>query len=138
MPTLNFEVIMTLLILALVGWAALRQGKANPIDTGTLQRDVAAVKQDVAGVKKDIGNVRAAMTTMQTNVTAIRSDLDGCPTGDDIAALKELMRSELGGIDRAVSATRELAEKTDQAVIRIEMLLMERALPPASGGRSRR
>lgn len=134
----SFEVIMSVLIIGLVAWAALRQGKANPIDTGTLQRDVAAVKQDVAGVKRDVANVRTAMTTMQSAVTAIRTELDGCPTGSDIEALKELMQSEIKGIDREIAATRAISEKTDQAVVRIENLLMERALPPASGGRSRR
>ncbi len=138
MPIVNFDVIMTLLMLAIVAWFALRQGKANPVGTGQLGRDVAAVKADVAGVKKDVGTVRSALTKVETSLGEMRKELDGCPTGDDITALKELVRSELAGLDREIAATKQVAEKTDQAVIRIEMLLMERALPPANGGRPRR
>jgi hypothetical protein len=136
--TVNFDVALTLLIIGLVAWAALRQGKANPVGTGATLEQIAGVKTDVAAVKKDVGNVRAALTKLETGMGEMRKELDGCPTEDDITALKELVRSELGGLEREIAALKQIGEKTDQAVIRIEMLLMERALPPAGGGRSRR
>ena len=135
---IDLEIVFTVLLIAAVGFVALRQGKANPVGTGQLDRDVAAVKADIAGVKKDVGGVRTALTNMEASLGKMQDELDGCPTGDDITALKELVRSELSGLDREIAGVKQVTEKTDQAVIRIEMLLMERALPPAQGGRSRR
>lgn len=105
------DVIISIIILAALAAAVLlarREGAQNPVGTGKLQRDVA--------------DLRSRVSVIETSVKAIRIDIDAAPTKADIARLE-------GHIETA----RALAEKTDQAVVRIEQLLMDRALP--RGGR---
>jgi len=108
------EIVISIVILAAVAvaaWLGRSQGQANPIGTGKLQSDVS--------------DLRARMGKMESSLNRMRNDLDTAPTKADI--------KELEGHIETVGA---IAEKTDQAVVRIEQLLMQSALPVS--GRARR
>lgn len=100
--------IAILILLAIAVWTARRSGAANPVPTGKLQRDVS--------------ELRTRMSKIEVSVAGIRSDLDGAPTKADIARME-------GRVETVVA----LGEKTDQAVVRIEQLLMGNALNGRSG-----
>ncbi len=108
---MNLEILISAVILVAIGvaaWLGRKQGEANPVNTARLQRDVT--------------DLRARLGTIEASMSAMRADLDDAPTKADIAALQ--------GKVETVAA---VAEKTDQAVVRIEQLLMSQAL----GGRGK-
>lgn len=107
------DVLISLLILAAIAIAAVlarRQGAANPVGTAKLQADVTKLASRVGKI--------------ETSITAMRADLDAAPTKEDIARIE----GQIGKVGA-------IGEKTDQAVVRIEQLLMDRALPSIYGRR---
>lgn len=123
------DVLISLIILAAVAAAVLlarRQGAANPVGTAKLQRDMTALS----------GRVGKIESTMK----GIRGDLDRAPTKEDIARLEGRIEAAASKVDIArlegrIETVTTMSKSTDQAVIRIEKLLMDRALP-ANGGRN--
>lgn len=123
------DILISLVILAALGAAvalARSQGAANPVGTAKLQTDMTALSARVGKI--------------ESTMKGIRGDLDRAPTKEDIARLEGQIQGAASKVDIArlegrietVSAT---SMSTDQAVIRIEKLLMDRALP-ANGGRA--
>lgn len=117
---LNSELIITAVMLLAVGLvmfearrAARADGRANPVGTGRLQLDVTALKEQLGRV--------------QTQMAAMRGDLDDAPTKADLEKLRGEIGQVRGQVDvvcERIEGVHEISEKTDQAVVRIEMLLM--------------
>lgn len=98
----NPDVLISLLIIVAVAISAAlarREGRNNPVSTAKLQTDVI-----------DLAN---RMTIMEVKVDEIVNDVGQLPTRADIAGLSE-----------RITATKEAADRTEQAVVRIEHLLM--------------
>jgi len=103
--------IAILAMLALAIWTARRSGAANPVGTGRLQRDVSVLR----------GDVRKA----QSDIAEIRKDLDAAPSLADL----EVLKTDIAASRREMELIGKAADRTEQAVVRIEQLLMDRALP---------
>lgn len=100
----NPDVLISLLIVLAVAfsawWLARREGRNNPVSTSKLQLDVTGLKE--------------RMSIMEVKIEEIVTDVGQLPTTADIASLSE-----------RITATKEAADRTEQAVVRIEKLLMK-------------
>lgn len=99
----NPDVLISLLIIIAVAISAAmarREGRNNPVSTSKLQIDVTGLKE--------------RMTVMEVKIEEIVTDVGQLPTTADIASLSE-----------RITATKEAADRTEQAVVRIEKLLMK-------------
>lgn len=98
--------IVILLAIAAAVWIGRRQGAANPVGTAKLQHDVTALKSRMDSVSKD--------------VAAIRKEVDAAPSTKDL----EVLRTDIAGVRREMSLIKEMSDRTDQGVVRIERILM--------------
>ena len=99
----NPDVLISLLIVLAVAISAAmarREGRNNPVSTSKLQLDVTGLKE--------------RMTVMEVKIEEIVDDVGRLPTKADITSLSE-----------RIIATKEAADRTEQAVVRIEKLLMK-------------
>ena len=129
MPPMPDFLIAALILSAVVVAILLgrREGQANPVGTGKLQSDVTALK--------------ASFGKMQTQLAAMRGDLDDAPTKADLEKLRGEIVEVRGGVDvvtERIIGVHELGEKTDQAVVRIEMMLMGGAVGALAAPRTPR
>jgi outer membrane murein-binding lipoprotein Lpp len=112
----TLEITITLAILFLMAFGVWRTGQRNPVDTGTLQRDVSRLKADVA---------------------AIRHDIDVAPSAADVAGLRQEVKSlRSESVAATESLRREMAlvikasDATESAVVRMEQFLLANASTP--------
>ena len=131
MPELKLDILVSLALLAAVAWLALRQGRANPVSTGKLARRVHALDSRLS---KNMDELSTRMSVVEVNTQQMRRDLDDAPTKADIARLEERMAGLALQMKQADEAASRQLASTDNAVIRIEQLLLNRSLPPIDGG----
>lgn len=114
--TLSYsDILITLVIVAVVLYAAHRLGQVNPVGTGKLSRRLSAVELKVAEQGEKIDGLERAMTTLATSAA---------DTAREIAAL----RIEVAG-------DRGLTERTWSAVDRLQHYFIEDAFEARRGGR---
>lgn len=101
-------IVFSLLILIAVAFTALRTGRANPVDTGTLKQSV---------------------DRLEVEVKAIRKDLDEQPSAADFAAL----HGDLRALSATLQGVQKSQDKMDAGQVRIEKLLMEAAFAAPKG-----
>lgn len=105
-----------LLVVSLAVYVGRRSGAANPVGTGALQRDVSALKGEVSA--------------MQTALKGIGDDLERMPKPADL----KVVQTDIAAVRREIEMVIKSGDRTEQAVVRIEQLLLNRALPSNSGG----
>jgi type II secretory pathway pseudopilin PulG len=107
----NPEIMVSLIIVALVAFAAIKSARANAPASASDD----ALKEDVNQLKLD--------------VRQIKTELDDAPTAADVAKLN----SEVTGMRREMALVAKSADRTEEAVVRIESHLMNHGA--ASGRR---
>lgn len=104
--TFDWQTLLALAVISLMLLGVFRggrsEGRESPIGTARLQRDLT--------------ELRSRFATIETKVEEIRRDVDAAPTKADIAGLTEQIKGVSGHI-----------ESVDNAVVRIENILMNGA-----------
>ncbi|GAM04824.1 MAG: hypothetical protein VYD90_13110 [Pseudomonadota bacterium] len=105
--------IIAFIVLA-IGYVVFRGGAANPEGTGHLGRKVNEISKNMNTLSGRVGYLEADLDEMKREVATIK----------DIERIEEriaTVRAELGG-------HRELSQRTNHSVDRIERMLIERGL----------
>jgi hypothetical protein len=110
----NLEIAVSLMIIALVAIAALRSGRAAI----TVTESDNEMKRDVNQLKLDVHQ--------------IKTELHDAPSAADVAKLN----TEVAGMRREMALMAKSADRTEEAVVRIESHLLNVA--PARSPRSRK
>lgn len=123
------DVLISLLILSAVAIAVFigrRGGAQNPVGTGKLQRDISSLNTRVTSLDTSLKGV-------VNKVAKIEEDMEHLPSAADLKVLS----TDIAAVRRELGLVANAGDRTEQAVVRIEQLLLDRALPSSSGRRSR-
>jgi len=103
-------------------------GAANPISTGRLQRDLAAIKGDVAKLKEsskgtvkaaDLGHLRQDMEKTQNERTQAMAQLEAKieKVGDEVDALQKECAGRLATVEATTTATAHQVDLLYQHIV---------------------
>ena len=104
-------VFIIVLFLSAFAWERRRSGEKNPIGTGAIGADVETVKSRVEQLEKGMEN--------------LEKQIDECATTKDVHRIEQLIDGEIGKIAAKIDGQRELSERTNQSVDRIERFFIE-------------
>lgn len=93
-------------------------GAANPEGTGQIAKQVGAMRGELTGLSTRVGFVEHEMEQLKNESAS----------SEDITQLKALFEEKLSTVRAELTGSRELAERTQRGVDRIEGLILERGL----------
>ena len=102
-----FELAIIAFIALSIMWHVWKGGAANPVGTGSLGRQVAALSGRVAGLGQRVGYLEKGVEDLK----------------EEAASTKDVQR-----LEATIEGHRELAERTFRSVDRIERALIEKGM----------
>ncbi|MEO6361080.1 MAG: hypothetical protein ABIO43_10985 [Sphingomicrobium sp.] len=116
---IDFEVLAAFAILGLMMVLAFKGGRNNPVTTGRLANDLHKTKNKLMVIAKELEEAAT-----KADLEALRLEITGSATSVEVKALSDKVTTvctKVDGIEKA-------ADRTEEAVQRIEGFLIKKAL----------
>ncbi|PTR11779.1 MULTISPECIES: hypothetical protein [unclassified Novosphingobium] len=112
------ELAIIAFILAGIGLTFWKAGSANPESTGSLGKKVNAMSSKVGTLSLRLGHLESEFAELKAEAA----------TTQDVARIEQLINERINTMRVEIAGHRELAERTNRSVERIERLLIEKGL----------
>lgn len=117
------ETLLSLLILASFAWMMWRGGSRNPVGTGSLQKQLNQIGSDVRQLK-----TTAAGGATKEEVTKLRGELEELEKRTASSAEIVALQGDVKVLHTKIDANSRAADRTEEAVQRIEGLFLQRGV----------
>jgi hypothetical protein len=132
--TLDWQTLLSLLILAAFAVMIFRQGSKNPVGTGSLQKQLNTIGSDLRSMKTDISGLASKSELHAVQAELMQIEQRTASSGEllgiqgQISALHERFDGRCGTLDVKIDAVAASARRTEAGVERIEGYFLQRGV----------